>query len=69
MRMYDYLVYYTCKIEGYVGPCTGTMNVSRKKKVTNFDELESLRQFVMESIKGASNLSVNTITLLGRNKH
>ncbi len=69
MRMYDYLVHYTCQMEGYLGPSTGTMLVSRKKKVTNFAELESLRQFVMESIKGSSNLAINNFILLGRNKH
>ena len=69
MRMYDYLVYYTFKAEGYLGASTGTTQISRKKKIKTFEDVNQLQAFIQDSIKGASNLAINSFTLLGRNKH
>ena len=69
MKMYDYLVAYNFNAEGYLTPCSGTMQISRKKKINSFEELTSVRKFIEEQIPGASNVSVYNFILLGRNKH
>ena len=68
-KMYDYLVHYTFNKDGYLTPCTGTIGISRKNKISNFDELNSVRDFIVNSIEGAKNLSIDNFILLGRNKH
>ena len=69
MKMYDYLVAYNFDKEGYLTYCSGTMQVSRKKKINSFEELNSLRDFIAEQIPEAKNVSVYSFILLGRNKH
>lgn len=73
MRMYDYLVYYTFSAEGYLTASTGTIQVSRKKKLNTFEEVNKLTEFVTECITkkvpGAKNVAINNFILLGRNKH
>ena len=69
MKMYDYLVAYLFDKEGYLTYCSGTMQVSRKKKINSFEELNSLRDFIAEQIPEAKNVSIYNFILLGRNKH
>jgi hypothetical protein len=69
MKMYDYLVYYTFSAEGYLTASTGTMQVSRKKKIKTFEDVNQLQSFIQNNIAGASNLAINNFILLGRNKH
>ena len=69
MRTYDYLVSYRFMQEGYLTCSMGTMQVSRKKKIKTFEELNQLREFVESNIEGASNLAIDNFILLGRNKH
>lgn len=66
MKMYDYLVAYNFNA---VTPSTGTMQISRKKKINTFEELASVRDFVAQHIPEAKNLSIYNFVLLGRNKH
>jgi hypothetical protein len=67
--MYDYLVSYTFKGEGFITPCTGTMGISRKYKIKTFDDTKSVSEFITSQIEGASNLAINNIMYLGRNRH
>ena len=69
MKMYDYLVAYNYSMDGYLTFCTGTMQVSRKKKINSCEELNSLVEFVAQQVPGAKNVSVYNFILLGRNKH
>jgi hypothetical protein len=69
MKMYDYLVSYNFSAAGYLTHCTGTMKLSRKKKIKTFEDIDEVNKFISESIEGASNLAVYNFILLGRNKH
>lgn len=69
MLMYDYIVCYIFDREGYLTPCSGTMQLSRKKKIKTFNEVNELANEIEERIDGASNLSINNLILLGRNRH
>lgn len=69
MRMYDYLVAYNFSADDYLTYSTGTIQISRKKKINTFKELNKLTEFVTEQIPGAKNVSVYNFVLLGRNKH
>ena len=69
MRMYDYLVSYTFNREGYLSQCGGDSCISRKKKIKTFDDISEVRKVLIESIPGSSNMCVNNIVFLGRNKH
>ena len=68
-KWYDYLISYTFAKEGYLTPCTGTMSLSRLRKINNHDEASSVREFVESQIEGATNLAINNIMFLGRNRH
>lgn len=68
-KWYDYLISYTFVKEGYLTPCTGTMSISRLRKINNHDEASSVREFVESQIEGATNLGINNIMFLGRNRH
>jgi hypothetical protein len=67
--MYDYLISFTFAKDDYLTPCIGTTSVSRLNKIDNFDEAESVRKFLEDSIDGAKNLAINNIMYLGRNEH
>lgn len=67
--MYDYLISYTFKGEGFITPCTGTIGISRKYKIKTFDDTKSVSDFITSQIEGASNLAINNIMYLGRNRH
>lgn len=69
MKMYDYLVSYNFTGKGYLTPCTGTMCISRKKKINTFEDIAEVNKFITESIEGSSNVAVYNFILLGRNKH
>lgn len=67
--MYDYLISYTFKGDGFMTPCTGTIGLSRKHKIKTFDDTKNVSEFITSQIKGASNLAINNIMFLGRNLH
>jgi hypothetical protein len=67
--MYDYLVAYNFSAEGYLTPCSGTMQISRQNKIDTFEEVNKLTKFIAEQIPGAKNVSVYNFVLLGRNEH
>lgn len=69
MKMYDYLVRYTFKAEGYLTTSAGTIQISRKTKIKTFEDVNQLQKFIQDRIDGASNLAIDNIMLLGRNKH
>lgn len=69
MKMYDYLVAYNFNADGYLSYSSGTIQISRKKKINTFEELASVRDFIAEQIPEAKNVSVYNFILLGRNKH
>lgn len=69
MRMYDYLVSYTFNREGYLSQCGGDTCISRKNKIKTFDDISAIRKLLIESISGSSNMCINNIVFLGRNKH
>lgn len=69
MKMYDYLVAYHFSEEGYLTPSTGTIQISRKKKIKTFEDITALNKFIEERIEGAHNVAIYNIILLGRNKH
>ncbi len=69
MKMYDYLVSYNFSAQGYLTHSTGTMQISRKKKIKTFEDINEVVKCITESIEGASNLSIYNFILLGRNKH
>jgi hypothetical protein len=69
MKMYEYLVSYHYTQEGCIGPCTGTIQLYRKKKIKTFEDINSVNQFITNSIDGASNVATYNFILLGRNKN
>lgn len=69
MKMYDYLVSYVFSKDGYLTPCSGTTQISRKTKIKTFEDLNEVRNYLTGSIDGAFNLSIHNFILLGRNKH
>lgn len=69
MKTYDYLVTYTFSKEGYLTPCTGNIQIFRKKKIKTFEDINELQKYITDLIEGATNLSINNFILLGRNKH
>ena len=69
MKMYDYLVSYNFAQEGYLTYSTGTMKLSRKKKIKTFEDIDDVSKFIASQIEGASNLTVYNFILLGRYKH
>ena len=68
-KMYDYIISYTYEKDGYIGWCTGMSGVSRVRKINNFEEFDSVRDFIQNSIEGAKNIAIQNIVLLGRNWH
>ena len=69
MKMYDYLVADNFTAEGYLTASSGTMHVSRKKKLNTFEEINSLRDFIAEQIPGAKNIAIYNFIMLGRHRH
>ena len=69
MKKYDYLVAYSFTAKGYLTPCSGTMQLSRDKKIKTFEDLNAVNKFIADNIEGAENLSIYNFILLGRNKH
>ena len=67
--MYDYLVSYIFTREGYITPCYGSSQVSRKKKIKTFEDINELNKLLADRIDGATSLSICNFILLGRNKH
>jgi hypothetical protein len=69
MKTYDYLVSYNFSAQRYIGPGTGTIQISRKKKIKTFDDINELNKMITEAIDGSYNVAVSNFILLGRNKH
>lgn len=69
MKMYDYLVAYHFTQQGYLTYSSGTMQLSRKKKIKTFEDIREVSKFITDSIEGSSNVAVYNFILLGRTKH
>jgi hypothetical protein len=73
MKMYDYLIAYNFNAEGYLGPCSGTMQMSRNKKIKTFDAVKEVTNYIIDRLNDTgqkvNNVSIYNIILLGRNKH
>lgn len=69
MKKYDYLIAYNFSRREYLTSCSGTIQVSRDKKIKTFDDINELNRLISESIDNASNVSIYNFILLGRNKH
>ena len=72
MKMYDYLVAYKFNAEGFLSSCDGTMQISRKKKIKTFSDINEVIKFITDNIRGCNNVtnvSIYNIIFLGRNKH
>ena len=69
MRMYDYLISYNFSDDRYLTPCTGTIELSLKKKIKTFEHVRELNKMISEKVPGSKNLCIYNIILLGRNKH
>ena len=69
VKMYDYLVAYHFTQQGCLSFSTGTMQISRKKKIKTFEDIREVNKFITDSIEGASNVAVYNFILLGRYKH
>ena len=68
MKMYDYLVAYHFHRDGDIGMSFGASQISRKRKIKTFKDLEELREFLASKIEGAYNIGIYNFILLGRNK-
>ena len=70
-RLYDYLVAYRFDSDKYLGPGTGTIQLSLKKKIKTFEILNEVVEFIKQNNKEADmkNVSIYNFILLGRNKH
>ena len=69
MKMYDYLVAYKFSKEGCLTCCDGTSQISRKKKINTFEDINETNKVIADSIEGASNVSIYNFILLARNEH
>jgi hypothetical protein len=72
MKMYDYLVAYNFNAEGFLTACHGTMQISRKKKIKTFEDINEVVQCItdgMNGYKNVYNVSIYNFILLGYNKH
>ena len=69
MKTYDYLVSYNFSAQGYLTHNTGTMQISRKKKIKTFDDINEINKHITAAIEGAFNVATYNFILLGRNKH
>ena len=72
MKMYDYLVAYKFNAEGYLSSCDGTIQISRKKKIKTFGDINEVVKCITDRISGyqkVSNVSIYNFILLGHNKH
>ena len=67
--MYDYIVSYIFDRKGYLTPCTGTIQISRKRKIKSFDDINDVIACITDRMDDASNLSVHNLIYLGRNWH
>ena len=68
MKTYDYLVSYMFDSDEHLGPCYGTAQISRSRKITTFDDVNELVKFLEEHVKSAKNVSIHNFILLGRNR-
>lgn len=69
MKMYDYLVAYNFTRVGYLGPCTGSVCISRDRKISTIEDITELNKLIEKSIEGSSNVAIYNFILLGRNEH
>lgn len=69
MKKYDYLIHFMFSKEGYLTPCSGTVEISRDRKIKSFEDTRAITKFLQERTEGATNLSIVNIMYLGCNKH
>lgn len=69
MKMYNYLVAYNFSTKEYLTPSHGVSQISRRKKIKTFEDINEINKFLTDSIDGASNLAIYNFILLGKSKH
>lgn len=66
--MYDYLVVFSFSKEGYLTQGKGNIQVSLKRKIRNFNDVQNLSNFIGESNK-IQKVIIENIIYIGRNWH
>lgn len=71
MKWYDYLIAYSFeKDENEITThYNGSTQLSRKRKINSFEEIDSVIDFLTKQNEGAKNLIINNIMYLGKNRH
>ena len=69
MKWYDYLISYSFEKEDTLASYNGSMQLSRKRKINSFEEVDSVIDFLTEKNEGAKNLMINNFIYLGKNRH
>ena len=69
MKWYDYLISYSFVTDEAIAPYNGSMQLSRKRKINSFEEVDSVIDFLSKRNEGAKNLMINNIIYLGKNHH
>lgn len=71
MKWYDYLIAYRFEKDenGTTTNHSGSVQLSRKRKINSFEEVDSVRDFLTKRNAGAKNLMINNIMYLGKNHH
>ena len=67
-KMYQYLVIYSCKKDGFLGACTVVSQIYRDKKIKSFNDINALTAYLTETNEGVSNVGIMNFILLGRHK-
>lgn len=69
MKWYDYLIAYSFEKDEAIAPYNGSMQLSRKRKINSFEEVDSVIDFLTKRNEGAKKLIINNIIYLGKNYH
>ena len=67
-KMYQYLVTFSCKKDGFLGACTVVSQIYRDKKIKSFNDINALTAYLTETNEGVSNVGIMNFILLGRHK-
>lgn len=67
-KRYDYLVAYNFNAEGYLTPCSGTMQIRRKKKIKTLEDINELNDFIKQNVDGVINLNVYNYIFVGTSR-
>lgn len=67
-KMYQYLVTFSCKKDGFLGAYTVVSQIYRDKKIKSFNDINALTAYLTETNEGVSNVGITNFILLGRHK-